>query len=199
MADKALTKKMIDGVGLVEGTDEAFAVIDSLTKARTDLQAKLEEASGAAAAKDTAHAAALAAKDEELAAANAKVADGAALDALVNARAKLVGDAKRIGGDDLTTDGLTDLEIQKAAVTANMGDEEKVKGWTDSQFTGAFAYLAAQDALPGAGDREDREAAPSGLRDALRPEPKRPVDDAKGSSYEDRMANRWKPEAKKGV
>lgn len=197
MADKALTKKMIDGVGLVEATDEAFAVIDSITKARDALQVKLDEATGAAAAKDTAHAAALTAKDEEIATLKAAALDDAALDARVNARAKLVGDAKRIGGEDLTTDGLTDLEIQKAAVTAHMGDEEKVKGWTDGQFTGAFAYLSTLDALPGAGDREQGEPAPSGLRDALRPDNKQPVGDAKGSSYEDRMANRWKPEQKK--
>lgn len=196
MADKALTKKMIDGVGLVEGTDEAFAVIDSIQKARDALQVKLDEATGASAAKDTAHAAAIAAKDKELEDLKAASLDDAALDARVNARAKLVGDAKRIGGDDLTTDGLTDLEIQKAAVTAHMGDAEKVKDWSDGQYTGAFAYLAALDSVekPGATD----EAPQSGLRDALRPEPRQPVGDAKqSSSYEDRMANRWKPEAKK--
>lgn len=200
MADKALTKKMIDGVGLVEATDEAFAVIDSITKARDALQVKLDEANGAAAAAKTAHDAALAAKDEEIAALNAKVADGPALDALVNARAKLVGDAKRIGGDDLETDGKSDLEIQKAAVTAHMGDEKKVEGWTDGQFTGAFAYLAAQEpAEQTLGDA--RTPAPSGLRDALKPEATqhKPADGRGGDSYEDRMANRWKAGAEKKV
>lgn len=197
MADKALEKKIIDGVGLVESTAEGFAVIDSISKARDALQAKLDEATGAAAAAKTAHDAALAAKDTEIADLKSKAPAGAALDALVNARAQLVGDAKRIGGAELVTDGKTDLEIQKAAVTAHMGDAEKVKDWNDGQFTGAFAYLATQVSDEGANDagaREERRE-PSGLADALRPQPKA-TNDGKADDYETRMASRWSAKKK---
>lgn len=196
MADKALEKKIIDGVGLVESTAEGFAVIDSLTRKANDLQAKLDEATGAAAAAQTAHETALAAKDTEIADLKSKAPAGAALDALVNARAQLVSDAKRIGGAELVTDGKTDLEIQKDAVTAHMGDAEKVKGWNDSQFTGAFSYLATQVSDDGgdAGAREERQE-PSGLRDALRPQPQA-TNDGKADSYESKMSARWSSKKK---
>lgn len=188
MADKALTKKVIDGLGLVESTDEGFAVIDSLAaqvKALKDAAATRE---GADAAKDAAHAAALTAKDTEIADLKAKVADTATLDARANARAKLISDAKKIGGETLATDGLTDEAIKKAAVTAHMG-ADKVAGKEDSFFVGAFDYLAATGAAA-ADTGSGQQPVGQTLGDALRPVT--PLGDArKTSSYEDRMANRW--------
>lgn len=188
MADKALNKKVVDGFGLVEGTDEAFAVIDSLTGKLADAMSQLSTAQGAASAAETTHAEAIAAKDTEIAELKAKVEDTAALDALVAARAQLITDARRVADDDaLAVDGLSDLEIKKAAVTARQG-EEKVKGKDDNYFEGAFEFLKDQepDANPSkTGDKKDGGA----LKDALRPDP---VKDAKAGSYEERMANRWK-------
>lgn len=188
MAD-GLKKRMIDGVGLVEGTEESFAVIDSLTKKAADLQTQLDAAAGAASAAATAHSEALAAKDTEITELKGKVEDTAALDARVAARAQLITDARRVAGDDkLVVDGLSDLEIKKAAVTARQG-EDKVKDKADSFFVGAFDYLVDQEPAEKTGARDNQP--PGGLRDALKPEPN-PTNDAKGSSYEDRMANRWK-------
>ena len=189
MADAALTKKMIDGVGLVESTAEGFAVIDSLAKKAADLQTQLDAAAGASSAAATAHSEALAAKDTEIADLTAKVGDTAALDALVAARAQLITDARRVAGDDkLVVDGLSDLEIKKAAVTARQG-EDKVKDKADSFFVGAFDYLVDQEPADTTGARDNQTPA-GGLRDALKPEPKTPANDAK-NSYEDRMAARW--------
>ena len=189
MAD-GLIKKVVDGFGLVEMTADAAAVIESLNGKAASLQTQLDTAAGAVAAKDQAHADALAAKDKEIEDLKAKALDAKAIDALVAARATLVTDARRVSGKaDLVVDGLTDLEVQKAAVTAKLGDD-KVKDWNDTQFAGAFAFMATQDAEASA-EAETPAATPqtSALGDALRPTP---IGDAKkGSSYEDRMANRW--------
>lgn len=190
MAEPALTKKMIDGVGLVESTAEGFAVIDSLAKKAADLQTQLDAAAGASSAAATAHSEALAAKDTEIAELTAKVGDTAALDALVAARAQLITDARRVAGDDkLVVDGLSDLEIKKAAVTARQG-EDKVKDKADSFFVGAFDYLVDQEPADATGARDNQPPA-GGLRDALKPETKTPANDGKSSTYEDRMAARW--------
>jgi len=188
MAD-GLKKRMIDGVGLVEGTEESFAVIDSLTKKAADLQTKLDAAEGAASAAKTASDEAIAAKDTEIAELKAKVDDTAALDARVAERAQLISDARRVAGDDkLVVDGLSDQEIKKAAVTARQG-EDKVKGWADSKFVGAFDYLVDLDPTDTTSTTDGKPPA-GGLRDALKPDAT-PTADAKGSSYEDRMAARW--------
>lgn len=189
MAD-GLKKRMIDGVGLVEGTEESFAVIDSLTKKAADLQTQLDAAAGAASAAATAHSEALTAKDTEITDLKAKVEDTAALDVRVAARAQLITDARRVAGDDkLVVDGLSDLEIKKAAVTARQG-EDKVKDKADSFFVGAFDYLVDQEPADATGARDNQPPA-GGLRDALKPEPKTPANDGKSSTYEDRMAARW--------
>lgn len=195
MAD-GLIKKVCDGFGLVESTAEGFAVIDSLAGKAASLQTQLDTAAGAVAAKDQAHADALAAKDTEIADLKAKALDAKAIDALVATRATLVTDARRVSGKaDLVVDGLTDLEVQKAAVTAKMGDE-KVKGWNDTQFAGAFAYMAAQDA-PADDATDPSTPQTSALADSLRPTPV--ADGKKASTYEDRMANRWAPKKKEAA
>jgi hypothetical protein len=190
MADKALNKKVVDGFGLVEGTDESFAVIDSLTSKLADATSKLSAAEGAASAAETTHAEAIAAKDAEIAELKAKVEDTAALDARVAARAQLITDARRVAGDDkLTVDGLSDLEIMKAAVTARQG-EDKVKDKADTYFTGAFEFLRDQE--PEKTPTADKKPE-GGLKDAFRPDR---TDDAQVQDYETRMSNRWKAQKK---
>lgn len=194
MAEPALTKKMIDGIGLVALNDDAIAVIDKLT---ADLAAKdtahaaaLAAKDGEIAAKDAAHADALAAKDKLIEEAKAAIGDQASLDARVATRTKLVSDAKAIGGDTVVTDGKTDAEIKKAVVTAKFGDE-KVKDKPDSFFDAAFDTLALSVGDDGGGRQQQHGAGPT-LGDALRT-PSNPSD-RKPDSYEDRMAKRWKQE-----
>lgn len=192
MADKAQTPKVYDGFGLVEATDAAHAVIDSQAKTIATLKADAAKAEGEAAAKDAAHATALADKDAKIAELTAQIGDAATLDARVNARAKLVADAKKIGGENLATDGLADAAIKKAAVTAHMG-ADKVKDRDDHFFGGAFDYLVASDAkATSTADNDDggRNIIPGSLSDVLR-QPVNPQD-KKPTSYEDRLSGAWK-------
>lgn len=88
-------------------------------------------------------------KDGEIAALKQKLADAeltpAKLDAAVNARSKVVGDAKKIAGEALVVDGKTDAEIRRAAVGSKLGDA--ANALSDEAIAGAFAYMAA-DAAP---------------------------------------------------
>lgn len=186
MADKALTKKLIDGVGLVEATDEAFSVIDSLQTKLAEKIKAMDTAAGAADAAAAAAATTIADQAKQIETLTAQIGDTATLDARVAARATLVADARKIGGADLVVDGLTDAQIRKAAVTAKQG-EEKVKDKSDAYFDGAFEFLAAEAVTDSAGDRQEQQEG-GGLRDHLR----QPVDDGrKTQSYEDKMASRW--------
>lgn len=189
MADKALKKIVVDGLGMVETTDEGETAIKHVQGQLTAAQDALAKKDGEIAAKDAANKTALEAKDKEIEELKAKVADTATLDARANARAKLIADAKKIGGDAIVTDGKTDLEIQKAAVTAKLGDEA-VKDKPDTFFSGAFDTLVAMGASKATNDQDDTPER-DGLRDALRPDAET-RDAKKQPSYEDRMAARWK-------
>ena len=85
-------------------------------------------------------------KDGEIAALKQQVADAeltpAKLDAAVAARGKIIGDAKKIAGDKLVVDGKTNVEIQRAAVVARIGDT--AAAFSDEAVAGAFASLASQ-------------------------------------------------------
>ena len=65
---------------------------------------------------------------------------GDALDALVEKRSALIGDAKAIA-PDLDTTGKTEHEIRKAAVAAKLGDKA-VEGRSDSYIEARFETLA---------------------------------------------------------
>ena len=88
------------------------------------------------------------AKDGEIAALNAKLADAevtpAKLQALADARADVIGKAKAIA-PNIVTDGKTDAEIRKEAVTAKLGDA--AKDMADAAIEGAFTVLT-KDAKP---------------------------------------------------
>lgn len=187
----AVTKKVVDGFGLVETTDEGHSVIEKLQQQLKDANAATQTAKDALSAKDgemavltATHADAIKAKDDEVAAAKA-LSDTAALDARVAARTKLVADAKKIAGSDLETDGKSDLDIQKAAITKKLGDDA-VKDKPDTFFASAFDF-AALTAKDWAGDEEEEEE-PDALRDALNPKTAR---DKAPASYEARMAARY--------
>ncbi|WMT85577.1 DUF2213 domain-containing protein [Pelagibacterium sp. 26DY04] len=129
----------VDGIP-VEVTDQGATVIATLQQRLADAAKKATEA-------DTAHAAALAAKDKEIATKDAeiddlkaKVVDGAALDKLVADRAALVTVATKIA-KDVKTDGLSDADIRKAVVTAKLGDAA-VKDKSADYISARFDILA---------------------------------------------------------
>lgn len=110
----------VDGIP-VEVTDQGATVIATL-------QQRIADAAKKAAETDTAHAAAIAAKDKDLAtkdaeidALKAKVLSDADLDKRVADRASLVSIASKIA-KDVKTEGLTDAAIKKAVVAAKLGD-----------------------------------------------------------------------------
>lgn len=145
-----LRKVMVDGLP-VETTDAGETAILKLTKDRDDARKALTDA-------ETKHADAIKAKDAELAKKDAeidglkaKVLDGAALDAAVQARGDLLAKAKAIA-PDVKTDGLGDAAIRKAVVVAKLGDamRDKADAYIDARFD-----ILAEDA---AGDEQVRGA-----------------------------------------
>jgi hypothetical protein len=135
--EKVMTLKTVTVDGIpIEVTDQGATVISTL-------QQRIADAAKAASDTATAHIAALATKDGELAKKDAeidglkgKIVDGAKLDKLVADRAALVTVAKAIA-KDVKTDGLTDAAIRKAVVTAALGDaavKDKADAYIDARF-----------------------------------------------------------------
>lgn len=92
------------------------------------------------------HAAAIAAKDEEIGKlkADLKVAQDAAVidvDALVAARSELVAQVKAIDAK-IDPKGLSDADLRKAAVAAKLGDA-MVKDASDAEISGMFKAIAS--------------------------------------------------------
>jgi hypothetical protein len=175
--------------------------IDGITIAFTDQGAeavgKLQERIGALTADNlqlvTTHTAALAAKDTEigelkakLAEAEKKVPDSRTLDALASARADLIQKARALV-KDLKTDGLSDADIRKAAVTAALG-EDLVKDASDAEIGGMFKALKAPTT---AGAPHDPVRHMMMTRDTRA----RDSDDTGQEAYERRVADAWKPAA----
>lgn len=180
MADN-LQKVLVDGLQ-VETTDAGATAIDRLKNDKASLAKQLADA-------ETAHKAALDAKDAELAKKDAeiddlksKVIDGAALDTKVAARADLIATAKTIA-KDLKTDGLSDAEIRKAAVVAKLGDAA-IAGKPEAYVDVRFDILAedAKKADPFADAMKGRDTNPT-------------INDNGQADYEKRLTDAWKQEA----
>lgn len=136
-----MTLKTITVDGLpVEITDAGAAAI-------TKLQGQLAEAGKALSDANTTHSTAIAAKDAELGARDAKitelegkvVTDGA-LDKLVADRAALVTKAKALA-PALVVDGKSNADLIRAAVAVKLGDD-KVKDKPDAYVQGLFDHLS---------------------------------------------------------
>lgn len=173
-----LKKITLDGL-TIDVTDQ---VVEKLQKDAADAKAALADAG-------TAHKAALDAKDGEITALKAKLADAemtpAKLDAAVAARAKVIGDARKIAGDKLVVDGKTDVEIRRAAVAAKIGDAA-AKDMTDAAIEGAFRVLAP------AGNTSAADPLRSAIGDT------QPVNDARAEALrkrDERLSNAWKGKA----
>ncbi|WP_019997264.1 DUF2213 domain-containing protein [Aureimonas ureilytica] len=176
----------VDGIP-IEVTDQGATVIGTLQQRLADSASKLANA-------ETAHAAALAAKDKEIATKDAAIDDAkgkilsdADLDKRVQERADLIALAGAIA-KDVKTAGLSDAAIRKAVVTAKLGDAA-VAGKTEAYLDARFDILA-EDAKKAAGADPLRAA----IGDAA-PAPTN-VSDAYTQMLE-RDRNAWRSDAKK--
>lgn len=144
----ALRTVTVDGLS-VSTTDQGAQAITTLLQRIADAATKASQT-------ETAHIAAVAAKDAELAKKDAqiddlnkKVLDQAAIDKLVADRAGLVSLAGKIA-KDVKTDGLSDADIRKAVVMAKLGDaavKDKPQAYVDARFD-----ILAEDASKGTAD-----------------------------------------------
>ncbi|CAL8972835.1 hypothetical protein RHODGE_RHODGE_01018 [Rhodoplanes serenus] len=178
-----LQKVTVDGI-TVEMSDTAAQVVSKVQKQLADATAALAKA-------NTDHAAAIAAKDGDLAKKDAeidalkgKVLDAAALDAAVRARGDLVAKAKAIA-PGVVTDGKSDAEIRHAVVAAKIGDaaiKDKPAAYIDARFD-----ILAEGVKP---------ADP--VRDALRsgPAPAAQTTDAAYTSMVTGLQDAWKGQQK---
>lgn len=151
----------VDGIP-IEVTDQGATVIATL-------QQRIADAAAASTKAQSDHAAAIAAKDADLAKKDAeidglkaKVTTDADLDKRVAARADLITKAKAIA-KDVKTDGLSDGAIRKAAVTAALGDAA-VKDKADAYIDARFDILVEDAAKKAGGNDPFRQAVQSGLQ-----------------------------------
>lgn len=149
---------MIDGKP-VEMPDTAIAHISKLETALSGATTRITAKDGEIDAMKASHAA-------ELAAANAKILDGAALDAAIAARTTLLASAKVILGDKFVATGKSDDEIRKAAVAVKLGDA-KVADKDAAYITAAFDVLCATPAPKGKDPIADALAANAPVTDSV--------------------------------
>jgi hypothetical protein len=142
MSDALKTVVLGDKAVQVAVTD--VAVIDAF---KADSAKTIADAAKALADAETAHKAAIAAKDEEIGTLKAdlkKAQDSAPkpadLDKMVADRVALVTTAKAVFAD-LKPENLSDADIRKAAVAHKLGDEA-VKDAPEAEITGMFKALA---------------------------------------------------------
>jgi hypothetical protein len=161
--EKVMTLKTVTVDGIpIEVTDQGATVIATL-------QQRIADAAAASTKAQNDHAAAIAAKDADLAKKDAeidglkaKVTTDADLDKRVAARADLITKAKAIA-KDVKTDGLSDGAIRKAAVTAALGDAA-VKDKADAYIDARFDILVEDAAKTTGGSDPFRTAVQSGLQ-----------------------------------
>lgn len=147
MAD-SLRTVIVDGLS-VQTTDQGAQAIDKLTKQLADAGVNIKTLTDA-------HAAALAAKDGELAKKDAEIDDlkakqlsDADIDKRVKDRSDLITKAKSIADGDYT--GKSDAEIRKAVVVAKLGDAA-VAGKADAYVDARFEILVEDAAKNPAND-----------------------------------------------
>lgn len=132
-------------VDLSDGAAVALAV-GALNTSLADAQKQIGTLTADLATANTA----VQTKDGEIVALNAKLKDAevtpAKLQQLADARAEVIGKAKTLA-PNIVTDGKTDAEIRKEAVTAKLGDA--AKDMADAAIEGAFTALT-KDAKPAA-------------------------------------------------
>jgi hypothetical protein len=141
----ALKTIIVDGLP-VETTDAGEAAVNKL-RGMLDAAGKAMETATAA------HVAAIATKDAELGAKDARIAElekqvvtGAALDALVAERSTVIAKVRALA-PTLDASGKSNADLKRAAVAAKLGDE-KVKDKSDDYVGALFDHLAADVKTP---------------------------------------------------
>ena len=130
---------LLDGLS-IEVSDEGAAAIAKLQGSLSTATAATATATAALSARDGAMDALKATHATELAAANAKVLDAAALDVAITERTSLIDAAKVILGKDFVSTGKSNADIRRAAVAHKLTDA-KLVGKDDSYVTAAFDML----------------------------------------------------------
>lgn len=177
MSDVKLTTITVDGLS-VETTDAGAQAISKLSKDLADAQKAADTAAEnhttELKAKDTE----LATKDAEIDGLKKKQLSAEDLDKLVKDRGDLIATAKQIADKDYT--GMSDNDIRKTAVAANLG-QEAVDGKSEDYIQARFDILA-----------EDTESDPvrKALKDGAAPKPAT-VDSAHAGMIND-LQNAWK-------
>ena len=184
MADAIQTRTvLIDGLSVV--------TTDAGAQALEKLQRQIADAQTAMTGSVVIHAAEIAAKDAEIAKAEAarddakgKVMTDADIDKRVQDRADLIAVAKSVH-PEIKTAGLSDAAIRKSVVAAKLGDA--ITGKSDAYIDVRFDILAedAAKADPFADGMKDRKPAPVTSLDAVYAERNASLNDA------------WKTPAKK--
>lgn len=147
---KTMKTILIDGHS-VEVSDAAGIAIAGLQRQLTDAQKKISDQvalDAKAATEKSGLEAKIATLDAEIATLKAAQLTGDKLDAAVAERAKLISDAKKIGGDTLVITGTND-EIKKRAVLAKLGDSYSArdKAFFDAAFELQVAGIGAADSV----------------------------------------------------
>jgi hypothetical protein len=181
--DPPMTLKTVTVDGIpIEVTDQGATVIATL-------QQRLSDSAANIAKLNTDHAAALAAKDAEIAAKDAalddakgKILSDADIDKRVQDRGDLVALAGAIAKDVKTT-GVSDADIRKAVVVAKLGDAA-VEGKSAAYIDARFDILA-----------EDAKKGSDVVRKALGDKTPPSINDNGQSAYEARLSDAWKKEA----
>lgn len=123
----------IDGLQVPNVSDEAKACIEKL-------QGQIADGAKALTDAQAAHDKAMAAKDAEIDDLKGKVVDQKQIDALADAKAAVVADAKKIAGDKLgDTAGKTVADVRRMAVAAKLGDaavSDKSDDYIEARFDG---------------------------------------------------------------
>lgn len=138
---KLVPVQTADGL-TIETTDQAATYIRKLLDTVATLNTTIGTKDGELSTLRTTHAAAIAAKDGEIAGLKAQIPTAATLDAMATERANLVVAAKKILGDAFQPGAMTGDDIKKAVVVAKLG-ATSCDGKSVDYINGVFSTLAA--------------------------------------------------------
>jgi len=161
-ASPQLVPRIVDGL-TIQTTEHGAQVIDKLQAQLADAKTKAETAETALATATTEHAAALAAKDGEIAGLTAQLSD-AALDTRATERGDLIASVSKIMGADYQPTGKTNIQLMTDALTKVYG-VEAVKDRNEDYLKGLFVTVKAQAAK---GDDTIRREVSDSLGDLRR-------------------------------
>lgn len=135
------------------------AIFAKVKQQLADAEKKVEALDAKLTTETATHAAAIVGKDAEIKKLQDSAPKAEDLDKLVAARVQMLGDAKKILGDEFKPDGKTDAAIKREAVVKMLGDAA-VKDRADSWVEVSFESLAltVKDGATNDGNRQDEDA-----------------------------------------